>query len=532
MSVSTEFIMELPFPRSKTFSLSPFLADETAFGTLFIVTLSLITFVSLSAYFKYHHDGIPTVNRTVFFEPDLFARLRWAVNAKRILERGNRKFNAQLYRLARGDMDILVLPHRYLTELNTLPIGAIESRNYHARAMLGHLTGLDVVRHTGHHVKVLLGRTTPALQRQFKPLTQRLTVALSRLFPQQTDEWSTMEVLEPVVHIVSEGIALVLFGTPICDEPEVVRLCFEHTKNLFIIVFVMRCVPTFLQPCLVWLLPARWRLARGWKRMSAYTFPEIERRKRSLSGETSTEEPSPDLLSWMIRDGEAAKVYDPRLLTQLAGSVAAGGTYSTANFICRCISDLTANPDVLVAVRSEIAAKHKELSGRPWTMRDVESLNILESAMKETSRLSQGAVITYSRVAEQEVTLSDNLRLTPGQFITISAYNRTMDPSVFQNPHNYNGFRFVDGDKVTPFRIVDNDVLGWGAGRWACPGRFVASIVAKSMLVKILDEYDFKFVNGREPPLTLIHEFGFWHPGNQMRVRRRKEVLGIMYEHM
>ncbi len=128
-------------------------------------------------------------------------------------------------------MDILVLPHRYLTELNTLPIGAIESRNYHARAMLGHLTGLDVVRHTGHHVKVLLGRTTPALQRQFKPLTQRLTVALSRLFPQQTDEWSTMEVLEPVVHIVSEGIALVLFGTPICDEPEVVRLCFEHTKN-------------------------------------------------------------------------------------------------------------------------------------------------------------------------------------------------------------------------------------------------------------------------------------------------------------
>lgn len=39
------------------------------------------------------------------------------------------------------------------------------------------------------------------------------------------------EILDPVVHIVSEGIALALFGPPLCDEPEVVRLCSEHTKN-------------------------------------------------------------------------------------------------------------------------------------------------------------------------------------------------------------------------------------------------------------------------------------------------------------
>jgi hypothetical protein len=97
--------------------------------------------------------------------------------------------------------------------------------------MVGYLTGLDVVRHTGHHVKVLLGRTSPALPYLFTPIVQRLVNALGRLFPSQSDDWTNMEMLGPVVHIVSEGVALALFGPPLCDEPELVRLCFEHTKN-------------------------------------------------------------------------------------------------------------------------------------------------------------------------------------------------------------------------------------------------------------------------------------------------------------
>lgn len=238
----------------------------------------------------------------------------------------------------------------------------------------------------------------------------------------------------------------------------------------------------------------------------------------------------------MVRDGEAAKIRDPHLLTELAGSVAVGGTYSTGNFVCRCISDLTAHQDALVAIRAEITAKHLELGGRPWNLTDVESLDKLESAMKETIRLSQGAVITYSRVVEREVVLSDGVRLAPGQFMTISAYNHNTDAAVFTDPMEYKAFRYLEGSpdaerigtvKTKPFRVVDNNVLGWGAGRWACPGRFVASIVAKTILIKMLDEYDFEFCGGKEPPLTLIHEFGFWHPSNKMMVRKRKECLGI-----
>lgn len=65
--------------------------------------------------------------------------------------------------------------------------------------------------------------------------------------------------------------------------------------------------------------------------MSSYTFPEVQRRRHDIGKHgkgVNDASPFPDLLSWMIRDGEAAKITDPLLLTHLSGSVAAGGTYS------------------------------------------------------------------------------------------------------------------------------------------------------------------------------------------------------------
>ncbi len=47
--------------------------------------------------------------------------------------------------------------------------------------------------------------------------------------------------------------------------------------------------------------------------------------------------------------------------------------------------------------------------------------------------------------------------------------------------------------------------------------------------MKILMEYDFDFVDGKEPPNTVIHEFGFWHPSNKMKVRRRRDSLFIFW---
>lgn len=286
----------------------------------------------------------------------------------------------------------------------------------------------------------------------------------------------------------------------------------------------MRFVPSFLQPILVWLVPAKWRLRQGWKDMERFVVPEVHRRSRDMADNTSS-----DLISWMVRDGSTAIDADPVILTRLVGAVAAGGTYSTANFVSRVVSDLRANPEVLAAVRQEIRSKDAELGGRAnWDFSTYARLEKLESVMKETSRLAPGSLLVYSRVLQGDASLAGGeIELKKGQFVTVSSHNHSIDPAVFPDPYAYKGLRFYDNDRTLhraprPFHSLDGDILTWGAGRWACPGRFIATIAAKVLLVKILDEYDFEFYRGREPPNTVIHEFGFWHPSNKMRVRRRR----------
>lgn len=240
----------------------------------------------------------------------------------------------------------------------------------------------------------------------------------------------------------------------------------------------------------------------------------------------------PNLISWMIRDGRSALDRDPFMLVRLAASVGVGGTYSTASFVTSVISDLTEHPDVLDQVREEIRKQHEKCEGS-WTQDSFNSLDKLESVMKETSRLAPGALVVYGRSVEKDYTLSSGLVLQKGDAIGVSYLAKSMDPLAFDQPTTFKGMRFYDRGlaelRARPFRSVDGEFLTWGSGRWACPGRFIANMSAKIALVKMLDEYEFKFVNGKREPHAILHDFTFVHPKTRLMVRRRENNSGIRY---
>lgn len=306
-----------------------------------------------------------------------------------------------------------------------------------------------------------------------------------------------------------------------------------NSKIVFVVAFIMRCLPPFLHPVLVWLLPAKWSLDRAWRELDSYVVPEVLRQKdtipSNIDGNSKTTA-SPNLISWMVQDGRAELERDPHVLSALCGSVAAGSTYSIANFVCRALSDLAAHPDVLDAVRAEIRAKHVSLDGH-WDMEALTSLEKLESAMKETARLAPGTLIVYSRIVQRDCVVG-GITLKRGQPIAMSGPGRAKDPAIFEDPAKYKGLRFCAEDKIKehlarPFRSVDADILTWGAGRWACPGRQVADMAAKVMLVKLLDEYDIAFVDSKPLRHDAVHEFLFIHPDKKMLIRRRTDAVGV-----
>lgn len=299
-------------------------------------------------------------------------------------------------------------------------------------------------------------------------------------------------------------------------------MCFV----VFTIVFVMRCVPSILQPILVWLLPQKWALSRCWRTLQQGIVPEINRRKQKSTFAVSPDvSVSPDVISWMIADGESELERDPKSLSQLIGALTAGATYSTASLVAGVIADLTARPELMKEVRKEIQAKHEEVGGK-WDERAFNGLHKLDSVMKETSRLAPSSIVVYSRHMVADHTLSNGLTLKKGQRITVAPHFKSMSPEFFENPDQHKGLRHCNSE---PFRKVDSTLLTWGSGRWACPGRFLANSIAKIMLVKLLDEYEFKFTDGKRPPNVAMHEFVLFYPFSKMLVRRRQECLEIQH---
>ena len=289
----------------------------------------------------------------------------------------------------------------------------------------------------------------------------------------------------------------------------------------------MRLVPWVLQPVLVWLHPDKWRLEQTWNTLERFVYPEVERRISNKDCEGRN-----DLISCMIREAKDQLDANPQLIKGIVGSTAAGATYSSAALIVGVIADLVANRHFLEEIREEIRTKHEEVDGN-WDIEAFNGLEKLDSAMKETVRLAPGTYLVYSRVMQNDHTLSDGLKLKKGQFICISGYSRANDPDLFPNPKKYDALRAYRQDlqdhRARPFSSVLADDYRWGAGRWACPGRYIATLMAKVILVKLLDGYEFEFIGGERPPNALLHEFVFFHPDTELLMRRREVCSGIVY---
>lgn len=126
----------------------------------------------------------------------------------------------------------------------------------------------------------------------------------------------------------------------------------------------------------------------------------------------------------------------------------------------------------------------------------------------------------------QPVTLHDGLVLPQGTHVCLAAGPISKDPQNVPSPMNFDGFRWckdpkdryalsperaksalVNGnghdkdavsDAPASFVTVTETNMGFGYGRQACPGRFFAANTMKAVLSRIILDYEFSFVEGKD----------------------------------
>lgn len=112
---------------------------------------------------------------------------------------------------------------------------------------------------------------------------------------------------------------------------------------------------------------------------------------------------------------------------------------------------------------------------------------------------------TLQRLATQDVTLSDGTFLPKGTKMEFPAFAFHRDDDLHENAAQFDGYRFLrkrqgagegGGGGKHQYVSVRKDMLGWGYGKNACPGRFLADIEIKLVIVFVLVNYDIKNPEG------------------------------------
>ncbi|XP_060056849.1 cytochrome P450 7B1 [Erinaceus europaeus] len=187
---------------------------------------------------------------------------------------------------------------------------------------------------------------------------------------------------------------------------------------------------------------------------------------------------------------------------------------------------LLQHPEVMAVLRDEIdhllqSTGHQKGSGFSihLTREQLDSLIYLESSILEVLRLCSFSSII--RFVQEDVTLhsaTQDYCLRKGDFVTVFPPSLHLDPEVFEAPEEYRFDRFVEDGKIkTTFfkrgKKLRYYLLPFGFGTTMCPGRFLAVIEIKVLLIALLTYFDLEIID--KPHIELSFSrflFGVQHP--------------------
>lgn len=196
-----------------------------------------------------------------------------------------------------------------------------------------------------------------------------------------------------------------------------------------------------------------------------------------------------------------------------------------------------------------------EQAGGVWSRSAVEKLKLVDSAIRESMRISPVGTIMLPR----KVVHADGLRLSNakdpvpmGTDISVPIQPIHHDESIYPEARRYLPFRFADHNTVLKIQsklslvdtenirlqavgmqhksnirstvTLDDHFLGFGVnGKHACPGRFFALVEMKLFVAHLLLNYEVEYLQERPAPVSII-----WlnHPSSAtVRVRKGNPII-------
>ncbi|KAK4164290.1 cytochrome P450 [Cladorrhinum sp. PSN259] len=300
--------------------------------------------------------------------------------------------------------------------------------------------------------------------------------------------------------VVMSNVAAI-FGPDLAGNDVFVKAAQDYIEQTIIGGEIIRFTPSWFIPIVSSVIHRFFR-AQDIVYNTLLPIAEQRLREREVAAELGMEMPKhTDCIQWTIESLPRGNTLTPRLLVHELMGIWFGSVHALATTITVAVHDLCLHPEYIPPIRDEIANHYDHFE------HTAHGLPLLDSFIKESSRLTPAETLSTRRQATHPFTFSDGTHLNPGDWAVTPLLAINKMPEYYPQPHQFSGFRFVSEGvlnsiefnaeeklpqqaKASKLTDIESSWLMFGIGKQSCPGKFYASAVMKVILSQIITHYD------------------------------------------
>ncbi|KAJ7087179.1 cytochrome P450 [Mycena belliarum] len=356
-----------------------------------------------------------------------------------------------------------------------------------------------------YHISVARVGMTKNIDARFDEVRDEIMATFDDHLAMEGDEWKAVPVQSTTMQVICRTSNRLFVGLPLCRNRDYLNINFEFTISVVIAAQLINLLPGFLRPIIgPWLSPLKKYLKRTDQQLGALVTERVR-----LEEELGNEYPGRpnDLISWLLDEAEGDERTVPALVQRIL-VINFGAVHTSANTFAHALFDLAAFPSSVEEMREEAAQIVRE---EGWSKTSVFKMHKIDSFLRESQRYNGNSITSMGRkvVKSGGFTFSDGTTVPAGCFVNVATGPTHHDPNIYPNPNEFDALRFYNlrlADEEGTIRhqlaATSLEYLPWGHGRHACPGRFFAATMLKTMLAHVLLNYDVKLEDesaGRPP---------------------------------
>ncbi|KAM7200302.1 Cytochrome P450, partial [Rhypophila sp. PSN 637] len=397
-----------------------------------------------------------------------YGTINLMLDGRRLLQEGYTKHKGSMFRLSGLENELIVVADQGKFAEYVAAPDSVLSQQEPVNKLLAvkHTVGILSATSTMHAPLVRIN-LTQHISRWVGAIREEIVKSFEREIGSPAD-WTEVAVADVIPITIARLGNRVMFGEELAKNEQHIENCIGFTHDLIVSAFSIRVFPAWLQGLAVRFSP----ILKRRKLVDKVARPYVQAR---LDAVARGEDAPDDMLTWLIHTyPEELRTVDSMIETMMF--INFGSIHTTASSFMAALYHIAAEPDKYIpALRQEFEKVCREGSkdgGGPGevTKQMLGKLVKMDSILLESLRLDPPQMASAHRYVLKPFTFKDGTTIPAGATLCLAASPIQNDPEYFENPAEFDGFRFArqdDGQRMyTVNTSLKNSTFGHGRHAW------------------------------------------------------------------